>query len=265
VGQGLPLGTHACCQFSDRDDKRRVVADFVLDGLQRGHRVAYYSRDGATSLLAAELGAVSVKELAAEGRLVVGSGQVAYFTGGDFDGPARAAGFARFAEQTVAEGYPGLSVYADNGWMPAALPDPAAWLDYELRISHMVPDYPLIGLCGFDASDRTLSAELVDAIHPVNVGRELRRPTNFHLSRIGDAIALSGELDNFTLDDLKVVLTAAAPLLREYGLSLSGVTFTDAACAAALFNVVQEVSPEITDVSPAIAKVWRLLGMNRPG
>jgi len=206
---------------------------------------------------------MTVRELSAEGRLVVGSGEAAYFADGEFDGPARVAGFADFARQTVAEGYPGLSVYADNGWMPAALPDPAEWLNYELRVSQMVPDYHLIGLCGFDPSDQTLSPEIVDAVHPVNVGREHRRPTNFHLSRLGEAFALSGELDNFILDDLMGVLTAAAPLLREHGLSLAGVTFTDAACAAALFNFVQDVRPEITDVSPAIAKVWRLLGMNQ--
>ena len=209
---------------------------------------------------------MSVKELVAEGRLVVGSGEAAYFVEGEFDGPARVAGFADFAEQTVADGYPGLSVYADNGWMPAALLDPGTWLDYELRISHMVPDYPLIGLCGFDASDQMLSAEVVDAVHPVNLGRERRRPTNFHFSRVGEAFVLSGELDNFTLDDLTAVLGAAAPLLRQHGLSLSGVTFTDAACATALFNFVQEVGPgTVTDVSPAVAKVWRLLGFHPAG
>lgn len=261
MGESLATGTHAYCQFRDHDHKRRLVAGFVSDGLRRGHRVAYYSRDGDAALLTSELGGVSVGELIAERHLVVGSAERTYLAGGGFDGPATVASFAEFAERTVADGYSGLSVYTDNGWMAAALPDPIAWLQYELRMSRMVPDYPVIQFCGFDASDQALPLGAIDAVHAVNAGDATQRPANFRLTRVGDDFAMIGELDSSTLNDLTAVLAAAAPLIYGQRLSLTGVTFADAASAAALSAYIDDARPVLTGVSPALTKVWQLLGM----
>lgn len=237
---------------------------FVQEGLARGERVAYFSRDGDVSVLAETLGGVGLGELVDEGRLVVGSAERAYFPEAGFDGAARVAAFADFAAQTAAEGYPALRVYADNGWMPAALPDPATWIDYELRVSQVVLEHALIGLCGFDADDGALTPGAVDAVHPVNLG-PAERASRFRLTAIGDGFALTGELDRFTLDDLTTVLCAAAPLLHRQRLSLGGVSFCDAAAAELLGRYLQDVRPVVAEVSRPLTRLWQLLGLSPGG
>jgi hypothetical protein len=244
--------------------KRAVVASYVEDGLRRGERVALYTRGGdGTSLLPA-LGAGDATRLVEAGQLVLGSAEQAYFPDGGFDGAAQATAFEGLAESALAEGFAGLRVYADNGFMPAMLSDPLDWLEYELRISALVDGRRLTGLCGFDAAEPAeLSQVLIDAVHPERVGQD-SRPSLFHVSADRGGLALAGELDFFCVDDLLHVLAAARPLLTDSGLSLSGLQFVDGPAACALARFVGSERLRVRDVPFPVHRVWELLDVS-PG
>lgn len=259
----LTHGTHACARFTDERRKRVVVSAFVAEGLRRNERVAVYTRGGdGASLLPGAIGEAGTARLVESGQLVLASAEEAYFGDSGFDAEAQVAQFAAFTESTVAEGYSGLRVFADNGWMPAALPTPRHWLDYELQVSRMMAGRPLIGLCGFDLADEgALSPRTIDAVHRVNLPGD--GPASlFRLVRDREAWALQGEVESFAVDELMDVLEAARPLLVTDPLSLRGVRFADAAGARALFAFVQDAGPAVRDVSPALARVWQLLQLD---
>lgn len=266
VGVGaLVHGTHACARFTDEARKRAVVSDFVAAGLRRNERVAVYTRGGdGASLLPGSIGEAGTARLVESGQLVLASAEEAYFGEKGFDAAGQVAEFASFTDSTVAEGYSGLRVFADNGWMPAALDEPRDWLDYELRVTRMMAGRPLIGLCGFDVADEgALSPRTIDAVHRVNVPGD--GPTSlFRVVRDRHAWALQGEVESFVVDELLDVLDAARPLLGTDPLSLRGVRFADAAAARALFGFVQDTGVRVRDVSSPLAKVWRLLGLELP-
>jgi hypothetical protein len=266
VGVALRPGTHACCWFTGEEHKRAVVSGYVTEGLAAGERIAFYPRDGDASVLATWLPGLDVDALTRTGQLLVESAETAYFVGGTFDGPGRAQGFRQLAEQTVMDGFPGLRVYADNGWMPAAVTDPSDWIEYELRIGQMVPDYPLIGLCGYDEADASpLPPPLIDAVHEVNlVATAEGRPSPFHVIGLGDEMALLGELDRFTAEEMDVVLSAAKSVMAGGRVSLDGVNFSDGASAEALLDFLVEADAELTGVSPFLSRVWSLLGLMPP-
>jgi ABC-type transporter Mla MlaB component len=257
----LEQGTHACCRFEDHDHKRGVVGAYVAEGLRRGERVAVYTRGNAgESLLPASLTRADIARLTDSGQLVLRSAEDGYFSGGGFDGAAQAADFEDFADKAVAEGYEGLRVYADNGWMPGELENPLDWLEYELRISQTIHDRRLTGLCGFEAADGdVVSLSLIDAVHPERVMPADDRPSQFHITSDGIGLAVNGELDHFCVGDLLQVLTAARPLLVTGQLSLAGVTFVDAAAAQALSGFIDTASPIVRDTSPVVQRVWSLI------
>lgn len=265
VGVGaLVQGTHACCRFTDERGKRSVVSAFVADGLRRNERVAVYTRGGdGAELLPGSVRESDASRLIESGQLVLASAEDAYFGENGFDAEEQIAQFSSYTDATVNDGYAGLRVYADNGWMPAALEHPGQWLEYELMVSRMIAGRPLIGLCGFDvADDGPLSARAIDAVHPVSVPGEGETAASFHLVRDGDTIALRGEVDSFAVDELRAVLDAARPLLVTDQLSLAGVRFVDAAGAHALLSFMKENRVAVRDVSPALRKVWRVLGLS---
>jgi hypothetical protein len=257
----LVRGVHACCRFEGEAHKQAVIGAYVVDGVGRGERVALYTRGGdVMRLMASALSEAHVARLTAAGQLVLGSAEEGYFGGGSFDAASQVAAFESLAESALHDGFEGLRVYADNGWMPAALDDPSAWLDYELRISRMIRGRRLIGLCGFDAGEpEVLPAALVDALHPVGVGPAETRPSQFHVAGGDGGITVAGELDYFCVEDLLRVLNATEPLIAEHGLSLSGVTFVDGAAADALLRFVHRSGVQVVATSGVVRRVWDLL------
>jgi hypothetical protein len=263
----LAVGSHACARFADERHKRSVVRAYVDEGLRRGERVALYTRGTpAASLLPSAWDSGDVAALIDAGQLVLGSAEDGYFGDGKFDGAAQAAAFEAFAEEAVADGYEGLRVYADNGWMPAALDAPLDWLEYEMRISRMIRGRRLTGLCGFAASDdEALSAELLDAVHPERISSADDRPSLFHVVGDDGGLAITGELDYFGVGHLMGVLDAARPLLDEAGLSLSAVTFVDGAAASALARYIGDARLAVRDVSAPLRRLWDLLDLTSSG
>ncbi|MBV9292017.1 MAG: MEDS domain-containing protein [Frankiales bacterium] len=260
----VPTGVHSCCRFSDDEQRRSVVSAFVDDGLRSGQRVAVYQRSDATPLI--DLNDPKIRQYVESGQLIVGDAESAYFPAPDFDGPQRAAEFAAFAEETVRAGYSALRVYADNGRMPSLLPDPDEWLEYEMRVAALIPRYPLIGLCGFSADDPpVLSSELIDAVHERNLG-DGTRPSAFHIYGNPDgSFSVEGEIDRFSVDDLRRILIAAQPVVEQQVVSLEDVTFTDVAGAAELHQLTHSGKVAVVDVPTQVRRVWKLLQLSPAG
>jgi hypothetical protein len=260
VSNMIAVGVHACCRFVDDAERTAVVAAFVEEGLTRGERVAVYTQAGAPSVLDAL--DVDVDRFIALGMLVTGDVEAAYLPDGRFDGPARAAEFATYTQDTIAAGFPALRVYADNGGIPALLDDPTEWLTYEARVAATVPRYALTGLCGFHADDPPLLSDaVVDALHERSLSAGTR-PLPFHLyGRPDGTLALAGELDVLSLTEVRQLLAALRPALVDHRLSLADVAFVDAETGYELHEFVAEVGERVRDVPAPVRQVWRMLGL----
>lgn len=256
----VAVGVHACCRFADDAERCAVVGAFVEEGVSRGERVAVYTQAGSSDVLDGL--DLDIDLLTATGQLVMGDVVAAYMRDGRFDGPARAAEFAAFAQETVAAGFPALRVYADNGGIPLLLDDPNEWLTYEARVAATVPQFALTGLCGFHAKDpQLLSDAVLDAFHETNLSAG-RRPVPFHLQGTADGtLKLVGEMDVFALKELQQMLAALGPAIQDHPLSLADVGFVDAAAAYELHDWSQSSSALVRDVPDNVRRVWSLLGL----
>lgn len=259
----LALGTHACCLFDDVDHRREVLGPYFAAGLERGERIAYFASDARPESVDEYLGArTSSMTLVESGQLLVASAQGVYTTDGPFEPASKVEDFAQLGRQAVEDGYRGLRVYADNGWMPGTLTDPLQWIDYELRVTRMVPGRPLIGLCGFDAADdRALSFDVIEATHEASVGGR-QRESSFFVRWLPDgALALCGEVDAFSVHKAQLVLERAARSLGAVPLDLRELAFVDSPAAVALYRLASSFA-ELRHAPTILRKVWRLLGLD---
>ncbi|HEX8098889.1 MAG TPA: MEDS domain-containing protein, partial [Actinomycetota bacterium] len=227
---GLRAGDHICWTYSSDEDHRRVLTAFVAEGLQAGERVAYFAPRGGEHRLIGYLASVGVDvaSLITEGRLIVGGAEGSYSPNGTFDADASLRGFRSMAGQAVSDGYTGLRVAGENGWI---LADPRYhfhWPSYEVRVDRMISELPLIGMCSFDL--RECGGEimtLMDAVHPLQLGVPAGEAM-FHLhADRSSGVVLDGELDfanSATVRSLFEALSHDDPVRR---IDLSGLSFAD--------------------------------------
>lgn len=254
---------HACCTFADDAHKRRVLGRFLAAGVEAGDRIFYFDEQGDDGFVESVLAPrYDVGHLVDSGQLTVANAVTGYFDGGVFDGPVRAAAFEVVAQEAIAVGYQRVRVYADNGWMPAALDDPWEWLDYEVRISWTISQHPLIGLCGFHDNDaEMLPKPALDAAHQ-HTFNDGERPSAFTLYAKQDAWVLDGEVDTFATDLMTRLVAGAARVAPSAPIDLSRLTFVDGAGAAALANALVATGLRATNPTALVRRVWRLTDLD---
>lgn len=174
----------------DHDGRyQRRLAEFFAEGVRDGVRVAYVSRDGATTDLA---GVADLDRLLAAGTLQILPAGDVYGAGDPVDPERVVAFFAAETEQAVVDGYRGLRVSADASDMVRTPAQRDAFARCEFLVDGYMADHPLSGLCGFrvDLGDDTL-AEFA-SLHE----RESSGEPQFQLFGCADgAIGLAGEFD----------------------------------------------------------------------
>ncbi len=176
------------------------------------------------------------------------------------------ATFAVVVQESLADGYEGVRVAADNSALAA---DPEAfrrWLEWEHLADQFLLQHPVTGLCAFDT--RRLSSEVIAdlaALHPVLVDAADSPPFRvFGDGDGGDGLAVIGECDTFVADQLYRLLDAA-PRHGDLILDLSATTFLNHRALLALSRLADGADEGRTRVTlrhpPATAvRVWDLIG-----
>ena len=259
----LNASAHVCCTFRDASHRRNVVSDYLAAGINAGDRVFVYTRDGDPQRAAHDFGLAPFERPIASGQLTIASAEDAYFGDGVFDGEARATGFGELAEAAVADGFRRVRVYADNGWMPAALDDPNEWIEYELRIALLAPKHPLIGLCGFLERDLVvLDDEIIDAVHEHRLGAG-ERPSPYSLFGQADGTwVVQGEIDLRCRESFGRVLAHAAAVSDVPNMDLSLVEFIDVRTTSELHELARRERVVLRNPTPMLVRLWGFLGFD---
>jgi anti-anti-sigma regulatory factor len=171
--------------------------------------------------------------------------------------------------QTLADGFTGLRVAGENGWI---LSDPRyrdAWIPYEVRVDRMISGLPLVGMCSFDIRECDDDAmQVMDAVHPVRVGAG-STTSSFHLHSHRDGrIAVQGELDYTMSDTVRSLLAALAEDGAAPEVDLAELTFSDVRGISAIASGVREFaatgSPVRLQGAPStFRRIWGLLELDR--
>ncbi|MFJ6673889.1 MEDS domain-containing protein [Actinosynnema sp. NPDC091369] len=217
---------HVCWSYDDRADVGLRVAEFLLDGLERGQRVRYVAAGDAGALVDAVRSVDGIAAALADGAAEVSSLDP---RGAVIDPEGQVRSYAAATEQALAAGYRGFRVAAEATALVRSQDQLTAFLHYEHLVDHYMADHPFSALCAYD---RTLvseqALEQLASVHPSTnlpgVGFRLHAS-----ARPGHSAELSGEVDMFNRDVLVQVLDRIRPPARggQLVLDAAGLTFID--------------------------------------
>jgi DNA-binding CsgD family transcriptional regulator len=172
----LRPGDHACCFYETAEKHRAVLTSFLRQGLEQGRKVVYILDVSTAEAILAYLrrDGLDVEPYLARGQMVFLTSDETYMQGGVFDPDRMIVELQAQTDQAVAEGYPGLRITGEMGWVLRGLPGSERLIEYEGRVNEFFPGSKCVGLCQYDW--RAFGPQLlmdVLAIHPVAVVNEV--------------------------------------------------------------------------------------------
>jgi anti-anti-sigma regulatory factor len=196
-------GEHACCRLAHADDRARLAAAFLRDGLARSQKVVYlHDRDNAEDVFRHLRSSDSTFQAALErGQLALRRAEDAYLEDGIFASERMLAMINADHDDALAHGFAGLWVVAEMTWAVDTAPGSDPLTAYEQRVGELREGGTLTLFCQYDHAQFAL-ATLADAAnaHKVDVAPELAaigRDGRIAAAVIqpGRVLRLAGDLD----------------------------------------------------------------------
>ena len=241
----LQLGDHVCGFVDDTEGWFDVIARTVTAGLGAGNRVMVFVDRLLPAALVAGLEArgVALEPAIRAGQVQIFPAREVYLPAGRFEPQPLLDSLVDLIERAVAEGYPGLRLLGDMGWV---LDEPAGveqlpW--YEAQVNRLYMCGRALGICLYDRRgvDATLQRSLACA-HPVIAmnAAEAEWPPQLRIRRTDEpyGLRLVGEVDLSNRQALAAVLDAVLDekpaSIGPIVIDVAGLQFADAATGAAL-------------------------------
>ena len=130
---------HACAFFSSAEEQDRVLADFVGEGIQRGHRVIHTVPPASCSLHEARLVAAGVDVAPARenGRFKMQDWNVSHRPDGNFEPQRTLDFFKRQSREALVLGFPQVRFVTHMEWALEGTPVVDNLLEYEARANEV--------------------------------------------------------------------------------------------------------------------------------
>lgn len=266
---GARPGDHICWAYSTAGEHRRVLTEYLQEGLEAGDQVGYFGWDGSQATVRGYLEnrGLDTGRLITGGALVLGDARDAYTPDGTFEADARIAGYRALSEQAVRDGFRSFRVAAEAAWLFEVPGVRQRWPSYELRADLLAAQLGFTAMCCYSTRlvDRA-SLDITAAMHASTLDVE-----SMHLFRIhgvpAGGIAIAGEIDASCAEDARELLLSAAPDVATPVVDLSGLRFVDVAGARAIAALVSALAPkgepvEIAGASAAFRRVWDILRLD---
>jgi anti-anti-sigma regulatory factor len=270
----LELGDHVCGLVDGAEDRLDVAAAVVEAGLAAGDRVMVFIDALVPAALVAgvEARGVAVRPAVDTGQVRVLPARTAYLAAGRFEPRPLLAELAGHVERAAADGYGGLRLVGDLGWVsdqPGGVQH-LSW--YEAEVNRLYLDGRALGVCLYDrhATDSVLLRR-VGRAHPVTVSN----PTaaghasllRIRRTRLPYGLRLMGEVDMSNRQAVAVAvetMLAEAPADAPVVIDVTGLRFADAATVAMMTQVGQRATggAHLLGVCGAVETVVDNLGLD---
>ncbi len=250
---GRSPGDHVCWPFHGPQEYVAAARAYVAEGLDRHEQVAF------VKVTPAGLRHAIVSDVGQVGRPADDRGPVLteLTVPPGWAAPAGApAQFDRMTRAALAEGYAGMRLLTDVNDLVRTPDGLREWIRTEHLIDRYVLDHPLLVLCGYDVDDLD-EATVAEAarVHPLT-GAALS-PFALLAADADGGLALSGEIDVATVDDLhRALLTIGPEIPAQVTVDMSEVDFIDHASLRALDRAARSLEVTMTLVGAAPLTRW---------
>jgi PAS domain S-box-containing protein len=160
-----PWGTHFCLFYETKEDLFDLLIPFFKAGLEN-HEFCLWitsppvSADEARQALRSAI--LDFDERLGNRQIEIVSHNQWYMTEGRFDGSRAFQRWMDRLEQSLAEGYAGMRLGADAGWLERQ--DWGSFVDYEAKVDEAFRGLRLMALCAYSLT-RCSSADILNVVH----------------------------------------------------------------------------------------------------
>jgi hypothetical protein len=257
-------GHLAWCGSGTPELERIATAVFTAPSGTR-ERMVYIADDPDPRGLRAD---PRVRRLLDDGQLTTASVAQVYGSDGAFDAATQLAVFEQFVTESLAAGFSGLRVVADNTALVSGdEAEFARWIAWEQLTDRFQSERPVTGVCYFDRTrlqERRL--DRVGSVHPlVRADDGAAVLPTFRLFHEGGAMVLLGEVDDANIRELREVLVSL-PADRELVVDVSRAQFLDHRTLLAFAQLAGTQAPvRLFGVKPTLRRLWNVLELPTVG
>ena len=223
---GLEADAHACWTFGENDEFAAAALEFFDDGLRGGQRLAYVGSEPVAEQRERLDPLGDVGGLIDKGALQLFELNDLYQVGEPIDADAQVATYTAALDAALSDGYTGLRVAAQVTDLVAEPHTRDAHVRWESVADRFISIHPISALCGYrrETVPEPLLSDLA-AVHPA--ANTALNSVPFHLYGESGDLALAGEVDLFSAEDLDRVLELACQPGDDVSLDLRGLAFID--------------------------------------
>ena len=153
AGEGVPDSCHVCLVFDDDEQRRRIVTEYLAEGLRRGEQIRYFTDQSSPESVRSWLAQVGLeaKESGADAPFRIMESTMAYCPNGSFDPRAMIGGMLPRFEAARKSGFRGSRSTGEMSWALRGIPGSNRLLEYEALLNTVGGDFPHSGMCQYDA------------------------------------------------------------------------------------------------------------------
>lgn len=173
--------SHICMFYNDREQQITALAEYFKSGLRLGQQCIYISDQSTAQFVRNVMvrAGMDVEADIEDGSMRFLTPEQTYLSGGKFDSDVVMGLIEMLIADAYAAGFNGLRGAADAAWMLNADVTALEILQYESKVNRLFEQFPLMGLCQYDANrftDETL--KLLMKTHPTILkgGEVVRNP-----------------------------------------------------------------------------------------
>lgn len=172
----MHAGDHYCGIYRTDEDHRRIIIDFVRQGIERNEKMFYIVNLQTVAQLKTTLATanIAVDALVEKGQLVILTAKDAYLRDGVFDPTRMIALLKEETQKALDQGYAALRATGEMTWALGGEPGSERLVEYESLLNNFFPQSKCYAICQYDR--RRFDAEmLLDILHThpkVLVGRQ---------------------------------------------------------------------------------------------
>jgi anti-anti-sigma regulatory factor len=260
---GLGFNSHACWAFEQPEEFVDATLEFFEDGLRAGERLAYVGSEPRAEQRERLDPLGGVGAMIDRGTLQLFELAELYAVGEPVDSQAQVATYMAATDRALADGYSGLRVAGQVSSLVAEPHTRDAQVRWESLADRVVAEQPISALCGYrrDALPEPFLSDLA-AVHPAS--NLPSRSIPFHLFADSGGLALSGEVDFFSAEDLDRVLELACEPGDRISFDLADLDFIDRHGLEVLTDHAQRLAAggcELRNPPPVVNRLRELLDL----
>lgn len=167
-------GLHICYIYNEDYERRQTLAKYLKAGLEAGEKVSYFVDTITVDKLAEHMKELGIEIREEKKDINMAEALPAHCPDDSFSSPRMLEAFGGLYRQAIFEGYKGARATAEMSWALSnekqiRLED---LIDYEVRLNHVLREYPCTACCQFDAR-KFDGGTIMDmlSVHPVMIVR----------------------------------------------------------------------------------------------